>query len=417
MLLRRQGRPQGLIAATPDTMRRTLLLLASMAMAASVQAAEPGVSLVGSGLITLPSTETLAAGHGTLGVGVDVKDRDPLSLDIAEYPALFALGLGRRFEIFGQVIVSSVVAVPEAPVLPPPPLDIIVRPGASAPAPPYYALYSPAPYVNKRSPDRFERFIPGDATIGGKLRLREADGWVPALAASGEIAFPVTRSLHKLQESAGTGTFDLSGRLTAEWAIGRTALVATASYVRVGPPHFGDRTIVAQARPTVTDQPLRLPSRADLGIGVREPLSRRLAAIAEASTSLETGGHTPTVYGARPLDLIAGFQFRARHAWLNAAARYQAHIPSKDAYPSPLAGALDLTDVAAPELAAYLTAIGTGSSVGSLRPGTQRIVLTPLPGVALPTGARVIPSTYHIRADGLDKLHGLDFTVSFGWAF
>jgi hypothetical protein len=412
LLVRGQGRAQGLI---PPSMFRNVLLLALLA--APAVAEEPGVSLSGSGLITLPSTATLAAGHGTVGIAADVKDRDPLSLDVAEYPAFFGLGLGQRFEMYGHLVVSSVVAVPEAPVLPPPPLDLILPMGAPVPAYPLYTLYSPAPYVNKRSPDRFERFVPGDAVIGGKLRLCETHGWAPAVAVGAEIAFPVTRSLHKLQQSAGTGTFDLAGRLIGEWALGRTALVADAGFVRVGPPQYGDRIIAANNQSaTAIDQALQLPARVELGAGLRQPLSHKLAAVAEFSTVYEVGSHTATVYRAQPRDLIAGLQFRSRHAWISAAARYQAHIPPKDTYPSPIAGYVDLTDVPAPQLAQYLRDIGVGGATPKLRADTQRVAV-PSASVPLPAGARVIPSTYKIRANNLDSLHGLDFIISFGGAF
>src|SRR5262245_42286933 len=97
------------------------LALALVVCTGTAAAEEAGVALFGSGLLTLPSTATIGAGHGTLGLTLNNYDRDPLNLDIFDYSVAMTLGVGSRFELYGHAVVNHVVTVPYDPVLPPAP--------------------------------------------------------------------------------------------------------------------------------------------------------------------------------------------------------------------------------------------------------------------------------------------------------
>jgi hypothetical protein len=85
---------------------------------------------------------------------------------------------------------------------------------------------------------------------------------------------------------------------------------------------------------------------------------------------------------------------------LTAGVLYHAHdAPDGAVRPSPLAGFVDLTDVAAADTQRYLEALGLGGAYPLLRPGSQRVVARPQGGPPLPAGARVIPATYTISSE------------------
>jgi hypothetical protein len=369
-------------------------------------------SLRGSGLITLPDAGVLDRGRVLAGIGGNNRDRDPLGMDVLDGSLLFAAGLGARLEAYGEVVLSRVAAMPELPVLPPPLLDLVVAPGAAAPPRPHYAIYAPIPYVNKRGRDRFDDFVPGDAALGVKLRLADAAGARPALAVAGEVTLPLTRDLANLQSGAGTGATDLGARLTAEWGGGPTRLVASLLYTRTGDPPFGDRLVDVAAGARVEDRPLELPDRIEAGAGVRHAIGARVAAVAEAVALFEVGARTATVDAAPPLDVLGGLQAAFSRVRLTAALRYHARsLPSGDVRPSPVAGLVDITDVAPADQSAWLTAVGAGAAVPALRERSQRLVAV-RSAVALPPGARVVPETYAIRSE-----HQVGFVVVVAFAF
>lgn len=391
---------------------RAAAVAALLAAATAAAAEEPAPSLSGSGLLTLPDSATLAPGRLTLALAWDNRDRDPLGLDVADYAVVWSLGVTKRAETYGRYVFSRVVSLPETPPLPPPPLDLIVAPGAAAPARPYYALYAPTPYVNKRGSARFQAFVPGDAVLGWKLRLSEPSGWRPGLAASAEIKLPLTKKLRDLQSGAGTGGVDAALRATAEWRAGRLALVASTAYTRTGAPARGDRLLIA-GEGRVVDLPLSLRDQVDVGLGLRRRLGSRAAAVLESWTVFEVGKGTPVADEARPLDWLAGLQLRRGHGRLTAGVRYHGHnLPSGELRRSPLAGFIDLTDVAAADLAGYLESVGAGNALAGLRDGSQRVLVPARLAAPLPEGARVIPATYRIRSE-----HQLGFVFVCGWAF
>ena len=397
--------------------RAALCLLSGLAPApAAAQATEPahrGLSLRGSGLFTLPEAGVLPRGDVLAGVGVNNRDRDPLGLDVLDGSVIFAAGLGGGFEAYGEAVMSRVAAMPELPTLPPPPLDIVVAPGAAVPARPHYAVFAPVPYVNKRGTARFDDWVRGDALVGLKYRFTDADGRRPALAVAGELTVPLARGLADLQSGAGTGAVDAGARLLAQWGGGPTRLVASLLYTRTGRPPQGDRVVVASAGGArVEDLPLDLPDRLEAGAGLRRALGRRLAAIAEASAVFEVGARTATVDAAPPLDLLGGVQARFGRARISAALRYHARsLPSGELRRSPVAGLVDITGVDATAQADYLRAIGAAGALPSLRPRTQRLLAVRNPG-SLPPGAHVVPATYAIRSE-----HQVGFVITAAVAF
>ena len=390
------------------------LLALGAAAPAPAPSPPPAPSLSGTGLFTLPDAATLGPGRFTLGPALDNRDRDPLGLDLFDYGVAWGAGLAPRLEAYGRWTVSRVVSLPEPPVLPPPPLDMIVLSG-SAPPRPHYALFPGAPYVNKRGRARFEAFVPGDVVLGLKLRVLEARGARPALALGGELKLPLSRKLADLRSGSGTGSVDATARLVAQWRRGRYDLLASAAYTRTGGPPLGDRTILAGqgALPQVSDLPLVLPDRVDLGVGLRRTLRPRLAAVVEITTELDAGARTATVDAATPIDVVAGVQARFGGARLGLGLRYHGHsLPSGQRRPSPVAGLVDVTGVTDEVLADWLRATGAGAVVPDLRAGSQRLLSGTPAGVPLPDGARVVPADYTVRSE-----HQLGFVIVWAWAF
>lgn len=375
---------------------------------------EPWLGLGGSGLLTLPGAATAPRGKLALAITVDNRDRDPLGIDVFDGAVAWTLGVRPRLELFGHVTFSRVVALPEVPVLPPPPLDLILPAGTPAPPRPYYALYGETPYVNHRGDARFEKLVPGDALLAAKLRLFDGQRSRPAVALALEARPPLSRGRHSLMSGSGTGGFDVGLRGIAEWHRGPWALVANAAYTRIGAPPDGDRIIGASAATaTVVEEPLRLPDRLDIGAGARRELSAKLAAVVESKLQLSVGDRTPVLDERAPWDMIAGLQGRFGPARLLLGLRYHGHsLPSGRERRAPLAGFVDLTDVSDEDARRYLTAIGLGAAGAQLRPSVQRAVAPPRANVPLPDGARAIPETYQIRSE-----HQLGYVLLLGWRF
>jgi hypothetical protein len=388
-------------------------LLASLLLLAA-PADEPWQSLAGSGLLTLPDARTLAPGRAAAMLTVDNRDRDPLGIDIFDASLAWNVGVRPRLELYGHWTFSRVAALPEAPALPPPPLDLILPAGAAPPARPYYALYTETPYLNHRGDARFDQFVPGDLLLAAKARLLEARGRRPALALALELRPPLTRDRQKLASGSGTGSFIGGLRLISEWRSGRWALVANAAYAVVGTPPDGDRILTADTRQaTVVEEPLELPDRLDLGFGARRELNQKLAAVIESELELSVGGQTPLLDQKAPFDVLAGIQARLGRLRLVAGLRYHGNsLPSGEVRPAPLAGYVDLTDVSDDDARRYLTAIGLGGAAGQLRPGVQRAVAPPRNAAPLPPGARVIPESYRIRSE-----HQIGSVFLLGWRF
>jgi hypothetical protein len=391
--------------------------LSAWPAAAALGAAAPPeafASLAGSGLLTQPDTATLSAGRLRLGTFIDNCDRDPLQLDQVDVALSWGWGVGARTEAYGHLVLSRAVSSGQRQELFPPPLDLVLPAGAEVPPRPYSPLYAPFAYVNRLGGGRIESLVPGDAMLGAKRRFREARGARPALAAAVELKLPLTARISNLQSGAGTGSVDVLGRVIAEWRLSRWQLVAGASFQRVGEPALGDRLITYSpgGTTTVTDWPLELPDRVDLGFGARRTLRPNLALLAELVKTSEVGARTPVVSAPGPLDALAGAQLRRGRAQLTFAVRHHVNsIAPLASRPWSLGGLADLSRVSEAELSAYLSSIGAAGVLPHLRHRSQRALLYPA-GPPLPPETLLLPRDYELRAHG--RLAAL---VLFSWTF
>jgi hypothetical protein len=158
---------------------------------------------------------------------------------------------------------------------------------------------------------------------------------------------------------------------------------------------------------------LILPHRVDAGVGARRVLRPNLAAVAEVSTVFDVGHRTKIVDRARPVDVLAGVQFRNRKFRVTAAIRDHMHaLQSMKIQPSPLAGLVDVTRVSDADLHDYLSQAGMSEAMPMLRLGSHRLLVPTPGGPPLPAGSRVIPPTYRIRSE-----HQVGFLLLWGMTF
>jgi hypothetical protein len=364
---------------------------------------EPWASAAGSGLLSLPDTTTLGKRHLNLGIAMDNQDRDPLRLDVVDYAITWNYGVRSNVETYGRIVVSRAVAVAERPSLFAPPVDLILPAGAPVPSRPYYLMYAPIPYVSRTGSSQLSKFVPGDAVLGGKVRLLTPRRLRPGVAATLELKLPMARDLPHLQSGAGTGGFDQTLRFTAEWRRPRQSLVASVGLTHVGPPAFGDSLIVFRPEGDANriDMPIHLASRLLLGLGFRHVLKPSVALLAELTKVGEFGGHTVAFEMPGPLDLTVGGQFRWHRLGLTLGVRYHANsVPPFATVPCPFGGMVDLTSAAPGARDAYLAAIGEEGAVPLVRDRSQIAAFVPSDGPPLPEGARLLPSAYTIRSHG-----------------
>ena len=376
----------------------------------------PAPSLIGTGLLTLSDTRTLPRGRYTIATTLHNRDRDPLGIDVFDYALAFAVGVTPRVEVYGSGVFSRVVVVPDFsqtwPALPPPPLDLVLPQAMPVPERPYYAIAPPFPYANGRGDQRFSDLVPGDLVLGVKKRLRDVEERRTGYAVSGEIKIPLTGRMGALQSGSGTGSVDLTLRGVAEKRFAGMEIVTSGTFTYVGGAPHADHLLLANpGGSAVVEEPLRLPSRIELGAGLRRAVSPRVALVGEAVATIEIYG-AKTLDRVSPLDLLAGVQARAGHLRLTTGVLYAAGSPpSGITRPSPLAGFVDLTRASVADARRYLQQGGLGGATSHLRPGVQ-LVTPRVPGAPLPTGARVIPDRYTIVSQ-----HQLGYVFILGWAF
>jgi hypothetical protein len=373
-------------------------------------------SLLGSGLLTLQDTSTLPRGRFTLALTIDNRDRDPLGLDLFDGSIAMSVGVTSWAELYGHHVFSRAVAVPDTPVLPPPPLDIIVPPGTTLPPRPFYSVYSPVPYVDDSGPIRFGSDIPGDVVLGVKARAPFAQKrWRPLLAASFEVHLPLKTELKFLKAGSGTGGVDVRVGAIAEWRHAPWSFVGSTGFTIVGDPAYPDRRIEwRNGLPVATDEPLILPHRLDIGVGARREITEALAAVAEATTVVETGHRTRSLDRTHPFDILGGVQYRWKSLRVTAALRHHGNaFRSGTMRKSPLAGYIDMTHVSIEDMTGYLGQMGgLDDAAPLLRPGTNRLLVPTANLPPLPAGARVIPDSYRIRSE-----HQWGFLVVCGLRF
>jgi len=379
------------------------------------EAVIPPPSILGTGLLTLHDTRTLPRGRFLLGPTLHNRDRDPLGIDVFDYALTGSVGVTPRVEAYGSLVFSRVVVVPDFshtwPALPPPPLDLVLPDTMAVPERPYYAIVPAFPFANGRGDQRFTEFVTGDLILGGKVRLRAPEEQRAGFAVGGEIKVPLKRRLTALQSGAGTGGLDLTVRGIAEKRFVGMDIVTSAAFTLVGGAPFGDRLLMANPQGSaIVDEPLRLPSRIEVGAGVRRAFSPGLSLIGEAVATVEVYG-AKTLDRVSPLDLLAGFQGRRGRARLTAGILYAGGSPPSGAVrPSPLAGFVDLSGASESDARAYLERAGLGGAAEHLRPRAQ-LVTPRVAGAALPDGARLIPDTYTVVSE-----HQLGFIVLLAWA-
>jgi hypothetical protein len=150
-----------------------------------------------------------------------------------------------------------------------------------------------------------------------------------------------------------------------------------------------------------------------MGLGARRAIRPWLAAVLEGNASVEVGYRSRALDRITPVDVLAGAQLSRRRLRLTAALRYHGNaLRSGQVRRSPLAGAVDLTDVAPQALADYLRQAGAEPALSWLRGRSQRVLFAPPPEAPLPPGARVVPAEYEITSE-----HQLGFLIAVGWAF
>jgi len=372
-------------------------------------------SVMGSGLLTLPDTHTLAPGHFSAATTLHNRDRDPLKMDVLDFDATWTVGLTDRLETYGHAALARAISVSPRQELFPSPIDLIVPEGRRVPQRPYYPIYSAFPYVSPTGTSQLGRFNLGEATIGVKRSLWGARGWRPAVALSGELKLPLTRTLKDLQSGSGTGGIDERLRVTGEWQHGRSSLVASVAYTRMGNGAWGDRVIVYQPSGalSVSDEPLRLPGNLMLGIGSRRVIMPWAALVAEVTKLTEVGGRTAAFRVPGPVDLSLGAQLRWRNLRGTACIRHHANSVASRLYEWPLAGLVDLRKVNVEDRIAYLQAIGAGLALPQLRAGSQTAVAVPSDVPPLPAGARILPKGFSMAPHG-NVAYVFSMTVALG---
>jgi hypothetical protein len=267
------------------------------------------------------------------------------------------------------------------------------------------------PYANGRGDQRFSDLVPGDMVLGVKRRMNAPAGRAPRFALSGEIKIPLTRRLGALQSGSGTGSVDVSARLTAEKPLPGVDVIMSGAFTYVSRPVLTDRTVRAtDVDADVKLEPLDLPHRIDLGLGLRHSFNRRLAAIAEAAAVMEIGG-SRTLDSAPPLDVLFGLQSKVARLRVTGGLLYHGRALDRRVKPSPLRGFVDLSRSSEEDAEAYLQEGGLGGAISVLRPGVQ-LVTPRLRRTPLPVGARIIPDTYNILSE-----HQIGFVFVLGWAF
>jgi len=383
-----------------DTLRPAGPVLA-LALSLLIAPARPASAEDGFRPVSFPSLSTAVARAFGAEFYVDDRDRDPQGIDVFDVGFRFRFQLGERTEVFSDLIVDRVISLPEAPAIPSAPRDLIFV-GSIHPIP--HAFVGEHPYVDKRGDARFDALIPGTATIGLAQTLR-TEGI--SFGVSAALVIPLAGSLHSLQSGAGSGSVDATlGGLASAPLLGGT-VHGRASFTLAGPGSFPDRSFsVSGSTVQVTETDIGIGNRLELGLAWIRPLSDSLAASIEARTRKEFVGED-RIDAASPVDVLLGVhkrfgRFTASVALLN---HFRA-LSSRERRANPLAGGIDLSEVAVADRNAFLAGNGLEAVARQLRDGVHTVVVG-LSTASLPPGAFRIDPTYNIRSE-----HNLGYVIT-----
>ena len=316
----------------------------------------------------------------------------------------FRFQLGEKTEIFANIVADRVVALPEAPAIPPSPRDLIFL-GAIRPLP--HAFIGEHPYLDKRGEASFDAFIPGTATLGVTRTLVSGP---TALGVSSALIIPMARSLYALRSGANSGSIDLAlaGLVSREILGGRAH--GRAGVTIAGKGAYPDRSFSSSGGTVqVVETDIPLGPRLDLGLGWIRPFSDTMAAGVEVRATKEFVGEE-RIDAISPVDVTLSLhkafgRFKLSVALLN----HRNSLPSGALRANPFAGAIDLSNVSVSDRNAFLVRVGAGSAVSQIRDGAHIVVLG-ASSTSLPEDARRIGATYTVRSE-----HNLGyiFTLSF----
>ncbi len=335
---------------------------------------------------------------------VDDRDRDPLGIDVFDLGFRFRFQAGSKTELFADIIADRVVALPEAPAIPPSPRDLIFA-GASRTIP--SSFVGEHPYLDKRGEARFDAFIPGTATIGLTRTLR-SEGMTVGLSAA--VAIPMAGDLNALRSGSNSGRPDaVFGVLTSGDLIGGR-IHGREGVTLAGNGSWSDRSFaVSGTTVQVTETYPPIGNRLDAGLAWIRPFSKTMAVALEARTRKEFVGEE-RIDAITPVDVILGLHKAfGRFAVFAGLLDHFRSLPSGALRANPLAGAIDLSNVAFLDRNAFLAGVGLGAAAGQIRDGAH-IVAIGVSSTTLPAGAVRIPATYTIRSE-----HNLGYIFTMTW--
>ena len=336
---------------------------------------------------------------------VDNRDRDPLGIDVFDVGFRLRQQVGDHTEVFAAVVADRVISLPEIPAVPPSPRDLIFAgPSRTIPS----TFNGEFPYVDHRGTARFDAFVPGVATLGFTRSWLSDDGI--SVGASAALVLPMTGTLSALQSGANSGKGDgvlallFSRPLTGGTVHGRAAFTLTGKGSRP------DRSFSVSGN-TVTTVETATPigNRMDLGLAWLRPLTDTLALSLESRLTKEFVGEE-RFDAISPVDVLVGIHKHfGRFTFSASLLDHLRPLPSGELRSNPLAGAIDLSNVAFLDRNAFLASIGLGAAAGLVREGSH-IVVIGSKATKLPVGANFIPPTYNIRSEhNLGYIFNLSF--------
>ena len=354
--------------------------------------------------VSFPSLSLAKARTFSADFYVDDRDRDPQGSDIFDVGFRFRFQAGENTELFSDFIADRVVALPEIPAIASSPRDLIFV-GAITAIP--NAFNGQHPYLDHRGDASFDAFIPGTATIGIARTLRRRG---LALGVSAALVIPMAGSLNALRSGANSGTVDaaFAGLASRDLLGGRAH--GRVAFTLAGNGSWPDRSFTVSGN-TVTKVTTNLPigNRLDTGLAYLRPVTNSVTVGIEARSTKEFVG-TGRIDAISPIDIVLGVHKRFGRLELSASLlEHRRALPSNARRANPLAGGIDLSNVAVVDRNAFLARIGLGAVAGELRDGAHIVVVGSTAG-NLPAAAFRIAPTYTIRSE-----HNLGyiFTLTF----